>query len=299
MYKNFDLATLEQEYSPSSCVDDINVYLKEYAQLSQRALQYATKHNALERNLPYGSAPDEKLDLFLPIKGNRKKLQVYIHGGYWQALSKEESAFAATNFQQQGCYFAVIDYSLAPNKSLSEIVEQNRKAIVWLYTHAEHLGFDKNQIYLSGSSAGGHLAMMMLQTQWCNYLPEQGSTHAAVGTCEDIIAGICAVSGIYELEPISQTYINDPLKLTAIEIDKQSPIRHGMTTSCPVILAYGETETLEFKDQTSRMKTHLLQAGIAVTFKEIPLRNHFNVIVDLADSTSWLSQQTFKQMQIV
>ena len=129
MYRNLDLATLEQEYSPSSCIDDINIYIEQYIQQSATATQLAASQKALLSDLSYGSNIDEVLDLYLPTQGNTRKLQIYIHGGYWQELTKAESSFAATNFQQQGCYFAVLNYSLAPNASLTEIVEQNRRAL--------------------------------------------------------------------------------------------------------------------------------------------------------------------------
>ena len=103
---DFDLKTLEQEYSPSSCIDDINIYINEYITKSQQAQQQAKSENTLISDLDYSSAKDidQRLDLFLPSPASRSKgkLQVYIHGGYWQQLSKNESSFAANNFQQQG-----------------------------------------------------------------------------------------------------------------------------------------------------------------------------------------------------
>ncbi|MBE8168605.1 MAG: alpha/beta hydrolase [Shewanella sp.] len=300
MYKQFDKATLEREYSPSSCVDDINVFIQQYIDLSESATSQAIAERSALLDLQYGSHADESIDLYLPIKKsdvlpirNTKKLQVYIHGGYWQQLTKIESSFAARNFQQQGCHFAVINYSLAPNATLTQIVEQNRKAIAWLAHFAEKLGFDASEIYLSGSSAGGHLALMMLQTDWQSYIDDSALTDT-----KPFIKGVCAVSGIYDIEPITQTSVNDALQLTAEEVQVNSPIRHNTINKCPVIIAYGDNETSEFKRQSMAMKTHLEDAGFSVPFKEIAHRNHFDVIIDLSDSESWLSQQVFKQMKL-
>ncbi len=290
MYKNFDLEQLEQEYSPSSCIDDITVFINQYINFSAEATKKALSEHSVMTDLSYGESNDELLDLYLPTQGNNKKLQVYIHGGYWQELSKAESSFAATNFQQHGCYFAVINYSLAPDASVSEIVEQNRRAIAWLYTNAELLGFDANEIYLSGSSAGGHLAMMMLQTMWRDYIPKLAENQ--------IIKGICAVSGVYDLTPIARTYINEPLQLTPLEIQQNSPIDKVLVNKCPVILAFGEQETREFKRQTSEMAMQLTLTGAEISCNEISKRNHFDVILDLKDPNSWLSLQVFRQMNI-
>ncbi|GAA6205126.1 alpha/beta hydrolase [Thalassotalea sp. SU-HH00458] len=300
-YQELDLNTLEKAYSPSSCVDDIGVYIKQYIDLSDKAKKSAIEQGKLIANIQYGSNPDEVLDLFMPFKAapQKRKLQVYIHGGYWQELSKDESCFAATNFQNSGYHFAVINYSLAPKASLTEIVEQNRQALIFLYQHADEYGYDKNEIYLSGSSAGGHLAMMMALTDWSKYIETE----------QNIVKGICAVSGIYDLTPIAQTYINEPLQLTEKEIANYSPLlfdteklsvplrEKEIIKHCAFIMAYGDTETSEFKCQTSAMIHHLTGQKIKVTQAEIAQRNHFNVILDLADAESWLSQQIFQQMK--
>lgn len=291
MYRNFDLKTLEKEYSPSSCIDDIGIYIKQYIDLSDNAKETAIEQGKLISNIQYGSNPDEVLDVFLPFEStqNKRKLQVYIHGGYWQELSKEESCFAATNFQNSGYHFAVVNYSLAPNTSLTEIVEQNRQALIFLYQNAEKYGYDKNEIYLSGSSAGGHLAMMMALTDWSKYIDVD----------QNIVKGICAVSGIYDLTPIAQTYINKPLQLTEKEIANYSPLLLNKSLrNCSIILSYGDNETSEFKRQTTAMIHHLTAQKIEVTQAEIAQRNHFDVILDLAAPKSLICGEVFKQMSL-
>lgn len=291
MYKSFDLATLEREYSPSSCIDDINVFIQSYINQSIQALSIAKTKQSVMTNISYGPNEDMTLDMFSPFNNStvKRKLQVYIHGGYWQELSKNESSFAATNFQQQGYHFAVINYSLAPKATLSEIIEQNRQALVSLYNNAEKHGYDKNEIYISGSSAGAHLAMMMALTDWSKYLP----------VTQNIVKGVCAVSGIYDLTPIAQTYINKPLQLTPDEITLNSPLLEGLechVQDCELIFAYGDNETSEFKQQTNDMRKKLATRGITSIYKEIKNRNHFDVILDLAKPESWLSQQVITQM---
>ncbi len=320
MIDNRDKAWFEREYSPSSCIEDINVYIQQYCDQSQAVTQQAIANNTVIRAIQYGTNEDEVLDLYLPVptannddnqSGTQtgKKLQVYIHGGYWQELSKDESSFAAPAFQQAGHYFAVINYSLAPKASLTEIVQQNRKALVWLATNAEKLGFDADEIYLSGSSAGAHLCLMMLQTNWQEYLSQlDGAGINEKPRCQPEsqpnsqlkspdIRGVCAVSGIYDIEPLLHTTINDPLQLTAQEVEANSPLKHATPHLCPVIIAYGDNETNEFKRQSLMMKTQLEQEGFELTLGEISQRNHFDVILDLGQANSWLFKQVQRQMQ--
>jgi len=282
-----DLEHLNREYSPSSCVDDINIYIQQYIDLSQKSKILATEEKLIHVDLQYGAKKTECLDLYQPMNKPKQKLLVYIHGGYWQELSKEESSFAATNLQQQGFHFAVIDYTLAPDASMSQIVEENRRAIAWLFHNAKKHGYNPEEIYVCGSSAGAHLAMMMLQTQWSNYI---------AGYQGNIIKGVCAVSGIYDLQPLVPTYVNDLIKMDLLDAKSNSPFFQALPEPVPVIIAYGEIETDAFKNQSKMMAEKLRSSKFKVQFKEIIDRNHFNVIVDLNDKKSWLYQQTIALM---
>jgi arylformamidase len=284
-----DLETLNREYSPSSCIDDINIYIRQYIDLSRDAKAEANTHHRLRSGLKYGETDTQCLDLYLPSGPSRCKLMVYIHGGYWQELSKEESSFAATNFQQHGFHFAVIDYTLAPKARLTDIVEENRQAIAWLYSEASQFGYDPEEIFVCGSSAGAHLSMMMLQTRWSDYV----ANHK-----ENIVKGVCAVSGIYDLQPLLSTYVNDALKMDASEAEANSPLLLPLPNAVPIIIAFGANETSEFKRQSQVMAERLRAHGFAVEYKQIDARNHFDVIVDLCDKSSWLSQQTFSLMEL-
>ena len=287
VYSTFDQTTLDREYSPSSCIDDIGVYLDKYAELSSAAKKAALAAGACLPDLRYGGGGDETLDLFLPGEPGTAPLQVYLHGGYWQLLSKDESCFAAPMFQRHGCCFAAVNYTLAPNRTLSGIVEENRRALAFLYEHADQWGFDRNRIYLSGSSAGAHLAMMMLLTDW-----------SLLGLPSDLVKGVCAVSGIYDLEPVRLSYVNEKVRMDAEEATANSPVLHGLRNRCPVVFAYGDNETDEFKRQTDDYRNALREEGIPIAFGEIANRNHFDVIMDLADEESWLSRQVLSQMQL-
>jgi arylformamidase len=288
IYSVFNQSELDRQYSPSSCVENLDIYLNRYVEVSRDVEKSASESNTCLFNLAYGPSSDERLDLFLPSTKGLAPLQIYIHGGYWQALNKEASLFAAPLFQEHGAFFAALNYSLAPQVRLTEIVGQVRRAICWLHANAGRLGFDGEKIYLSGSSAGAHLAVMMLMTDWPEFgLPEQA------------VKGVCAVSGIYDLEPIRLSYVNEVLGMDEREALLNSPMRQRIRNQCPIVLAYGDNETSEFKRQTDDFGRYLLDSGCPVRFKEISDRNHFDVIMDLSDPDAWLSQQVLQQMGLI
>ncbi|OKY26779.1 alpha/beta hydrolase [Thalassotalea sp. PP2-459] len=299
VYRNFSLQALAREYSPSSCVANLDIYLQQYAEQSQQVKQLASHHGSLKENLRYGQSPDETLDLFLPHHHNsqrstisiKRKLQVFIHGGYWQELSKEESCFAANNFQQHGYHVAVINYTLAPKASLTKIVNQVRNAIAWLYRHADQYGYDKDQIYLSGSSAGAQLAVMAAMTDW----------QTTFDLTANPVKGVCAVSGIYDLTPLQFTYINEALALTQDEITHLSPLlAANKLTHCNetrFIVAYGDHETDEFKRQSNDFYQLNCLGCNKVLLANIENKNHFDVITTLSDKKSTLFNSVLKQME--
>jgi len=281
-WRHLDDAARERELSPSSCIGgDYRPFIAAYAERSAaaRALPGA------RLNLAYGAGADERLDLFVPTapasstaSGTQAPpLLVFIHGGYWQELSKEASSFAAADAQAQGCAFAALDYTLAPAATVAQIVQQCRRAIVWLHREAATLGFDRHRIVVAGSSAGAHLAAMCA-------LP--GSVSAAR------VKAAVLVSGIYELEPLVGTSINAALGLDAQAARAVSPaLASNLSGFPPALVCWGEVETAEFKRQGSDFAERLRAAGARCELLEVPARNHFDVILDLADAAKPLGQR--------
>ncbi|MBY5990895.1 alpha/beta hydrolase [Ferrimonas balearica] len=285
-YRGFTKAELEREYSPSSCIEDIGYYLDRYATLSEGARSQAEANPAVHCHwdCPYGEKPAQKLDLMVPEgPAEGAPLHLYIHGGYWQQLDKRDSAFAAPMLNEHGIALGVLGYTLAPEASLSDIVEECRQAIAWLYQHGPDYGLDPSRVTLSGSSAGGHLVAMMLYTDWARYQVPQ-----------NVIKGIIAVSGVFELAPLPLTYIDEPLKLSEREISQLSPLNGTQPHPCTVVLAYGDNETAEFKRQSLDYLVLLEEQGVPVTCAEVSGRNHFDVVLDLNDETSWLGRQLLR-----
>jgi arylformamidase len=262
-----DRSTREREYSPSSVVGgDYPPFLERYRAESAAALRTLP----VQRDLRYGGAPRAQIDYVpAPAPAHRPGLLVYFHGGYWQELSKTESAFLAPAWHAAGFAHAIVGYTLAPAARLPDIVGECRAAIAWLHARADALGFDARRIVAAGSSAGAYLA----------------------AACADVdrapLQGVVLVSGIYDVAPLIGTTINDALGLddaTAAALDLVTAARR----CCPAVVAWGEIETAEFKRQSRAFAARLAGDAIPCTSLEVPGRNHFDVVLDLADPASTL-----------
>lgn len=272
-------AQLEQAYSPSSAIGgNYQPFIEQYIQRSAAARAWFAAQTACsaQYDLPYGAAKTQRFDVFLPSHGKKPPLLVYIHGGYWQELSKNESHFAAVHAVQAGLALAVLDYTLAPAASVGEIVNECVQALRYLQAHADDLGFDAQRIYVAGSSAGAHLAAMA--SLQCPF-----------------VAGAVLVSGIYALEPLIHTSINAALGMNAAQAQALSPALMDLNRFPPAVIAVGEIETAQFKLQ-SKAFAGLLKPSVPVL--TVPQRNHFDVILDLLDPATALGQATLTMMGV-
>jgi arylformamidase len=278
-WRDWPLVRIEKEYSPSSCVPSVEPFLAEYTIRSRKAEQSLV----CQKDLQWGDKPEETLDYF-PAASRDAPLLVFIHGGYWQELSKNESLFAAPDCVANGIAFAAINYTLAPHTGVEMIVDQCRRAVAWLDAQSDVLGFQRDRLYLSGSSAGAHLGAMMLVKGW---------QHTA-GVTDNAIAGAILLSGIYDLEPLVGTRVAAPLNLTATDAAGLSPMRLAVGRPVPTIVAWGENETSEFKRQSRSYAARLEGADFPVSVLEVAGANHFDIVFGLADRTSALGRATLE-----
>lgn len=272
---------MEREYSPRLLVSDLQPHLDRYAELSATAR--ATL--AVERDIAYGRTSDEVLDFF-PSSSPAAPVHVFIHGGYWRLLGKDESSFAAPSFVRSGASFVALNYALAPAVGIDEIVRQCRAAIAWLYRNVRRLGGDPERIFVSGSSAGGHLVAMLMSDGW----------QADVALPADVVKGGCAVSGIFDLEPLLQCSINETLGMDAGTARRNSPLLLRPTTGTSLAVAWAEVETREWKRQNMEYASCWRKANGSCETIEIAGRNHYDVILDLNDPRSRLGHLALAQM---
>ena len=96
-----------------------------------------------------GAAHATKSIFFVAAKKGAPLL-AYIHGGYWQRNAKEFYACLAEGPLARGMDAAMIGYTLAPEASLTEIVEEIRAALRWLRAKGPRLGIAGAQLIAAG-----------------------------------------------------------------------------------------------------------------------------------------------------
>jgi len=233
----------------------------------------------------YGINTEETLDIY-PARRRAAPVFVFIHGGYWRALSKDDSGFMAPAFTEAGAMVVSLDYALAPAVTLDTIVDQVRRALVWVYRNIEQYGGDPEQIYICGSSAGGHLVGMLLEDGW----------HDAYQVPLTLVKGAVPISGLFDLRPLVATHINEWLRHDLADATRNSPILRPAPLQCPLIVAYAEKDTQEFKRQSNLYADIWRGLGSSVSVMDVQDTNHFDILFELAKSDSPLFKAVMSMM---
>jgi arylformamidase len=206
-------------------------------------------------DLKFGEGDREAWDIF-PAQDPGAPCLVFIHGGYWQRNRREDFAHYAEGALAMGWSVAFHGYTLAPAASLTRITWQVHAALDWLSGHGPQHGV-AGPIVVSGWSAGGHLTALALE-------------HPAV------TAGL-AISGIFELAPIRDTYLNAALKLTDEEVANLSPMRRPVVQK-PLAIAYGTDELPELCRQSRDFHALRCAAHAPGPLVPVPGADHFQVL---------------------
>jgi arylformamidase len=239
------------------------------------------------RKFAYGDIPVESLDIY-PANNSNAPVHIFIHGGAWQQGTAEGYGFPAELFVDAGVHYVVPDFSWIQDvgDSLYPMVDQLRRAIAWVYHNAEKFGGDSDRIYLSGHSSGGHLAGVMLTTDW----------EKEAGLPADVIKGGLCCSGMFDLKPVRLSSRGDYVDFTDAMEHDMSAIRHIDKLHAPLIVAYGSYETPEFKRQSIEFAAAVAKAGKPVELIVAENYNHFEIIETLANPHGVLGRAVLTQM---
>jgi arylformamidase len=216
-------------------------------------------HHSAHLDLQYGPRERNRID-FLKAADNAPTL-LFIHGGYWQMRSKDAFTLFAAGPMAHGINVALIGYTLAPDATLEQIVGEIHAGIDYLAGRLPDLGGDPNRIVASGWSAGGHLTAMAMM-----------NPH---------IKGGVAISGIYDLEPIRQSYLNIKLGLDEAMSHRNSPMMQTGGPMKPLSLVVGAAELPLLRKQTADFAGYRARHGLPVTYEEIPNANHFTIMDEM------------------
>jgi arylformamidase len=252
--------------------------------------RYATDGAAVRARLTFttrafGPSDDETLDIF-PVSRPDAPIHVHLHGGAWRALTKEDASFLAPSSVHRGIIYVAVNFATIPKVRLPEMIDQARRAIVWVYRNAREFGGDPDRIHVSGHSSGAHMAGVLMTSDW-----------SPLGLPRDVIKSGLLVSGLYDLEPVMMSARSSYVKLSAAEARALSPMLHLEWLVSPVTAVYGSGESPEFKRQSQAFIAAAATMGKTASLYPVEGVNHFEAPYLLLDGSRLPTRVGFAAME--
>ncbi len=239
-------------------------------------------------DIPYvdGSAdPKQMLDLFVPKVQpglpNPFPVAVFVHGGVWALGDRKKFENVGKALARRGILTAVLSYRLAPASKYPAQIQDVASAVTWLAAHAAEHGGAPKRIVLIGHSAGAQLvSLIALDERWLRGHPE--TRHA--------IAGIIALSGIYDLEEpfgdpgqdTGKDYVARAFGARSPIWHEASPVRHlEPRRNIPFLLVMAERDYAGIRNQTVMMEAAMRNAGWKPELMDIAARDHDSLVSEI------------------
>lgn len=167
------------------------------------------------------------LDVYYPETDKGFATLVWYHGGGLEGGNKE----LLEGFRRQGFAVVSVNYRLFPKCKCPDYLNDAAQALAWTFDNIEKYGGNKDQIYVSGHSAGGYLALMLVLAK---------EYTAQYGLDADKIAKAYPVSGqtVTHYTIRKERGLPDGIPV----IDEYAPMTHAARGGAPMILISGDRD---------------------------------------------------------
>jgi dipeptidyl aminopeptidase/acylaminoacyl peptidase len=204
--------------------------------LSGCSFRGVSKSRDVVYQLADSTIPDQHLNIFAPKQ--RKKphdVIIFIHGGNWNSGRKSQYNFIGRNWAKRGVIYVIIDYPLSPSAKYDQMAESTAKSVKWVKDNIEEYGGNPERIFLSGHSAGGHLAALVSIDH--QYFKNLGIENPVAGTILIDAAGLDMYGYLMDEKfPAGNTYLNT--FTTNPEVWKKATPLYHLHKNMPPMLIY-------------------------------------------------------------
>jgi arylformamidase len=237
----------------------------------------------------YGPTEVEKLDIYKTKQPNAP-IRVFLHGGAWRSGTAKASAYPAEMFVNAVAHYIAVDFVAVGDAggNLMTMADQVRRAVAWVHKNAGTFGGDPNRLYVSGFSSGGHLAGVLMVTDW----------KKDFGLPPDILKGGLLMSGMYDLKPVRLSKRSSYVKFTDEMEHALSTQRHLDKLNAPIIVSHGTLESPEFQRQARDFVAAVKAAGKPVQLIVLEGYNHFETAETFGNPYNLLGRAALQQMKL-
>lgn len=236
-------------------------------------------------DIPYGTDPNQKLDIYHEKGKTGQPVIIFIHGGGWTNGDKSDVRYGGPTWLSLGYTVVSVNYRLGPQNPHPAQIEDCAKALKWVIENIKEYGGDPNRISITGHSAGGHLAALLVtDKEWSmKYNIEMNRVKCCI-----------PISGIYDFS-LKENYYHPWMEmftdnlfsgLPNIQASKEhaSAIEHITGDEPPVLIIQGGDDWLVPKSNAIFFFNALKAKGIKVELEIIKGIWHCNAFANYGDS---------------
>ena len=224
----------------------------------------------------------QALDIYAPELASPNTLYpvvLFMHGGGWRASDKNDPLGVHANvckaLAARGLVAVNVNYRLAPRFKHPEPARDVTYAIRWIRKNISDYRGDPERVFLSGHSAGGHLAALIALD--ANYLSDVGLTVAA-------IKGVIGICGVYNLAHFAgRNWMAEHLMTSAAFGNdhrlraQASPVCHVRADAPPFLLLNAQ-EDEKLEEEADELSSLLRSQGVSAETSIISGTNHFTIL---------------------
>jgi acetyl esterase/lipase len=232
----------------------------------------------IERDIPYleDSEPRHALDIYAPPDAAGAPVALYFYGGGWRSGDKRLFEHLGRAFAARGIVAVPVNYRLTPAVKAPAHARDCVAALRWVHENIESHGGDRDKIFLTGHSAGAHLAALITVDE--RYLSEAGLDRS-------VIRGVAMISGVSDLRAHAETtvhtprhYIEEAFGRTREELGEASPIVYVKEGLPPFLVIVAENDPPGLREQGKRFAEALREAGGDALYISVKGRDHFSIV---------------------
>jgi acetyl esterase/lipase len=225
-------------------------------------------------DIAYGDDPRQRLDVYVPTEATTRPLPVvvFFYGGSWSNGSKDRYRFAGRALAARGAVAVVADYRLVPDVTYPAFIEDGAAATAWARDNAARFGGDPERVFLSGHSAGAHMAVSLALDP--RFLEARGMTQSD-------IAGVVSLAGPFEFEPERYRATRRAFA-GALDDPRIRPMTLASPDAPPMLLLHGGADTTVEPRNAPALAEALSNAGVAARAKVYPDMGHAGILLALS-----------------
>lgn len=216
----------------------------------------------LDADIPYGSLPRQKLDLYTPEQPRADgKAVIFFYGGSWDSGAKGDYLFVGQALAARGITTIIPDYRVYPEVRYPDFLDDGAAATAWA---ARRVGTDK--LFVAGHSAGAYIAIMLVANT--PYL-------AAAGVDRMKLPGGIGIAGPYDFLPLTSRRLRD---IFGGDRRETQPIEYARAPLPPLLLLHGTADRTVKPFNSERLAVAWRKAGGSAELKLYPEVDHIDIV---------------------